>query len=432
MNVLIASNDSATIFVEGKPYVVGNAHPNYDTILTAAREKRWSDIPPLVDLVSVINNAIEATSIPGMRIENNRVVYKHITFPDDISEYVINIARARGNLNPIVKFMDKLVSNPDHRIFQQLFGFLSYGKNPITDSGNFLAYKKVRNDYKSCHDWVTDNSIGTVVQMDRASCNSNPEETCSAGLHFCSREYLGSFSGDRIIVLEINPADVVSIPVDYNNTKGRACKYVVIGELNDDQMKTVEKTDVLAKATVDETFSKSNSAMYELGFKHGASKKGKAHPDDAEYVAGHDAGRASKKNTPAKVESTDATMYELGFKHSKNKKAQAHKENDSYMNGYRAGRASRGKVDVVSARFEQSRVNNVTRRVQLVVSKQLGWAIDVVEQTDSFAALSADSFDLVELCLALEEEFDQEIPDADAEQITTVSGAIKYILENWK
>ena len=63
--------------------------------------------------------------------------------------------------------------------------------------------------------------------------DDNQNNTCSSGLHFCSQEYLSSFgdSSSRTMILKINPRDVVSIPTDYNNSKGRACRYEVIGEL---------------------------------------------------------------------------------------------------------------------------------------------------------------------------------------------------------
>jgi acyl carrier protein len=57
---------------------------------------------------------------------------------------------------------------------------------------------------------------------------------CSYGLHFCSQSYLQKFGGDRIVILKINPRDVVSIPTDYNHAKGRCCRYEVIGELAGD------------------------------------------------------------------------------------------------------------------------------------------------------------------------------------------------------
>ena len=72
--------------------------------------------------------------------------------------------------------------------------------------------------------------------MERNKVDDNQNNTCSSGLHFCSKEYLSHFGGSdsRTMIVKINPADVVSIPTDYNNSKGRACKYVVVGELGVD------------------------------------------------------------------------------------------------------------------------------------------------------------------------------------------------------
>jgi hypothetical protein len=65
--------------------------------------------------------------------------------------------------------------------------------------------------------------------MPRNMVNDNPNKTCSVGLHFASLEYIRGFhGGNPIVLVEIDPADVVSIPVDYNNQKGRCCKYKVI------------------------------------------------------------------------------------------------------------------------------------------------------------------------------------------------------------
>jgi hypothetical protein len=105
---------------------------------------------------------------------------------------------------------------------------------PITPDGHFLAYKKVRENYKDVHSGTMDNSVGQVVEMERHEVNDNKDQTCSTGLHFCSQSYLTSFGGERIVIVKINPRDVVSIPSDYNDAKGRACRYEVIGELNVD------------------------------------------------------------------------------------------------------------------------------------------------------------------------------------------------------
>jgi len=68
--------------------------------------------------------------------------------------------------------------------------------------------------------------------MERNSVDDNPNNTCSTGLHFCSLEYLKGFWGTsgHTMIIKINPMDVVSIPVDYDNSKGRCCRYVVVDE----------------------------------------------------------------------------------------------------------------------------------------------------------------------------------------------------------
>ncbi|HHV93149.1 MAG TPA: acyl carrier protein [Firmicutes bacterium] len=71
---------------------------------------------------------------------------------------------------------------------------------------------------------------------------------------------------------------------------------------------------------------------------------------------------------------------------------------------------------------------DVLERVKEIVVEQLGVDPDEVTNDASFVDdLGADSLDLVELVMALEEEFDLEIPDEDAEKITTVGDAVRYI-----
>ena len=73
---------------------------------------------------------------------------------------------------------------------------------------------------------------------------------------------------------------------------------------------------------------------------------------------------------------------------------------------------------------------SVGDKVKSIVAEQLGVKVEEVTPTASFIDdLGADSLDTVELVMALEEEFNIEIPDEDAEKITTVGDAIKYIEE---
>jgi acyl carrier protein len=73
-------------------------------------------------------------------------------------------------------------------------------------------------------------------------------------------------------------------------------------------------------------------------------------------------------------------------------------------------------------------MSSIEERVKKIVAEQLGVKEDDVKPAASFVEdLGADSLDTVELVMALEEEFETEIPDEEAEKITTVQLAIDYI-----
>ena len=73
----------------------------------------------------------------------------------------------------------------------------------------------------------------------------------------------------------------------------------------------------------------------------------------------------------------------------------------------------------------------IFEKVKAIIVEQLGVAEASVEMESSFIDdLGADSLDIVELVMALEEEFDMEIPDTDAEKVVTVGDVVEYIKEN--
>jgi acyl carrier protein len=71
---------------------------------------------------------------------------------------------------------------------------------------------------------------------------------------------------------------------------------------------------------------------------------------------------------------------------------------------------------------------NVEQKVKNIIAEQLGVGEDEIKMTSSFIEdLGADSLDIVELVMAMEEEFEVEIPDEEAENIKTVQDAVNYI-----
>ncbi|EAZ76760.1 acyl carrier protein, partial [Vibrio cholerae B33] len=79
----------------------------------------------------------------------------------------------------------------------------------------------------------------------------------------------------------------------------------------------------------------------------------------------------------------------------------------------------------------KEKMSNIEERVKKIIVEQLGVDEAEVKNESSFVEdLGADSLDTVELVMALEEEFDTEIPDEEAEKITTVQAAIDYVTSN--
>jgi acyl carrier protein len=78
-------------------------------------------------------------------------------------------------------------------------------------------------------------------------------------------------------------------------------------------------------------------------------------------------------------------------------------------------------------------MENIEQRVKKIVAEQLGVnEVDVKNESSFVNDLGADSLDTVELVMALEEEFECEIPDEEAEKITTVQQAVDYIKAHLK
>jgi len=77
--------------------------------------------------------------------------------------------------------------------------------------------------------------------------------------------------------------------------------------------------------------------------------------------------------------------------------------------------------------LEEKTMSNIEERVKKIVSEQLGVKDEIANDASLVDDLGADSLDTVELVMALEEEFECEIPDEEAEKITTVQQAIDYV-----
>lgn len=152
-----------------------------------------------------------------------------------ISKRIIDTIKAEGveGAKSLINFLDKLLLNPSYRAVNELYGFLEHNDIKLTPEGKFIAWKVVRMTYMDKHSNTMDNSVGKVLRVNRNQVDEDSNSTCSYGLHVCAKQYIDSFynSGDRIVTVEVDPADVVAIPKDYNNSKMRCAGYVVTGDV---------------------------------------------------------------------------------------------------------------------------------------------------------------------------------------------------------
>ena len=229
----ILGADSITVYLKGKPITINKQAHTFDMVLAAVKANDVVALEQAVNIRQGIVNGLSKTSTK-VRIEGSQIFYSDREVTGLIATRIFEVIRLGLDVQPMVLFLENLMKNPSKRAVDELFGFMEACTLPITEDGCFLAYKRVGDDYLSVHSGPQgrlDNTVGSVLEMERNMVDEDKNNTCSYGLHFCSYDYLKSFQGARIVVLKINPADVVAIPADYNNSKGRTCRYEVVDEL---------------------------------------------------------------------------------------------------------------------------------------------------------------------------------------------------------
>jgi len=239
------------LVIKGKPVAVSKSDKHFDEVVDALK-KGADETEVTAILEAELVRLTAATRLTDdIEIKGGELLFQGEVINNTLSNRILAMVEEGFNLTPMVAFMTNLMTNPSSRVVNQLYAFLEKGKNAITEDGHFLAYKAVRKDFKDIHSGTFDNSIGQVVSIPRRKVDEDPNRTCSYGLHVCSFDYLPHFAhaDGHIMICKVNPADVVAIPADYNDTKMRVCSYAVIGEYEDYYDRST-KSDVLAGTSV--------------------------------------------------------------------------------------------------------------------------------------------------------------------------------------
>lgn len=234
-------NSTLTVYLGGKPIAIPDDHPKFNEILDNVDTLEMQEVRDLLDMDKQVRKTL--ASFGNVQIKDGTVYYKNEAVSGVLAERMLNMLERGMDIRPWALFLENLQQNPAKHAVDELYLWMERADMPITERGNVLAYKKVKEDYTSYHTNADGsefrNDIGTFVSMPRNKVDDNRNRTCSSGLHFCSWDYLPSYMGKRgkVVLVEVNPAHVVSIPSDYNNAKGRAEGYLIVGEIPEEECK---------------------------------------------------------------------------------------------------------------------------------------------------------------------------------------------------
>lgn len=252
----LIQGNNIVITLDNETHTIAKTHVAYDRIKEAIKNSDWDTVRKTIKPEKVVLEYGQGR----IAVQGEKVFWDGHEMHNALTTRMIAMLQEDFPITPLVLFMERLMTNPSFRAVNELYAFLERNNLPITPDGHFLAYKKVKDDYTDVHSGTVLNkpaylftdeekaampmtsgkkkevsvfvdNENTIVAMPRNMVDDDKNRTCSEGLHFCSKEYLDHFGGDRVVILKINPRDVVSIPVDYGFSKGRTARYEIIGEL---------------------------------------------------------------------------------------------------------------------------------------------------------------------------------------------------------
>jgi hypothetical protein len=201
-------------------------HVNWAAAVAAVKAEEFESLEDLFDIAKAVPNY----SNGSITVEHGMVYHQGEEIHNHVVERLLHFMKEGLPYQPLVRFLDKLMENPSRRAINELYSFLEHKNMPLTPDGNFLAYKSVNNEFRDWHTGNYSNKVGDVQEMKRSSVCDDVDQGCSAGFHAGSVEYARGFgSGGNLMIVEINPADVVSVPKCSDCQKLRTSKYKVVG-----------------------------------------------------------------------------------------------------------------------------------------------------------------------------------------------------------
>lgn len=230
ISAIITPQGMTVVLPGGKVTMMSKTDSSYEFALDAYRK---NDLAKLESLM-LPKQAIKKFSHGSLEFgEDGEVTFNGKRVENYAITKIKEMQGAGLPWKPLANFLERLLSNPSFRAVNELYKFLETENLPITEDGHFLAYKRVRDDWLDFHTGKILNKIGEFVTEPRNEVDDNPNHGCSKGLHAGALSYVRSFhSGGHLLIVKIDPADVVSVPNE-DVRKLRTWRYFVVSEMED-------------------------------------------------------------------------------------------------------------------------------------------------------------------------------------------------------
>ena len=420
INASTLSNNTLTVIIDGVIYNGTSDQPQWVQLVNAYSR---GDEAAMKELFSM-KRVVEKFSCGGLLVSDQGVFYKDMPLAGVDVDRVMAFMRQGLPYEPIAKYMGRKFLNPSRRAITEMYNFLEHRQMPLTPNGLITAYKGVRQDFFSGRsgsepllqgrrneDGQIFNGVGETIEMERSFVDDDFRQDCSGGLHAGSLDYAKNYArsiGGIIILIEIDPADVVSVPSDCDCKKLRCCKYRV-ASVYDGPLPDTYTADYSGVDNDKTTVEGNEDAVCDNCGETECSCEDEICDECGENVDN------CSCDFPQEEEKTTSAPVALGTPNV----------TDNMVVVTREQNAAKGKSESGSPLYDPS----IRHRAVTLMCEQLGVdPKDVTDESSFIENLGADSLNLVEMVMAIEEEFDlEEISDEEANRCDTVGKMINAL-----
>lgn len=233
----VYADPNLTVIIEGKVYQTTKEHPLFKILIECINNNDVIGFTGSFNrntLPLKVEEKIQTYLSGKCEIREDGNVYYDGQIVDNITSQTIkNLIKDGLPFEPMLKFLDKLFNNTSFRVREQLPKFMKFDGITISEDGCLLTYKAVKDNWWDKWTGVSHhNVVGSTQSMDRGRVNDDPQNACAVGLHAGSLNFVAGYGSgsDHIIIVKVDPADIVCIPYDCSSEKMRVCKYEVVCE----------------------------------------------------------------------------------------------------------------------------------------------------------------------------------------------------------